>query len=106
MLGVYGLSLNWEKTEVLPIGCDADMQGPNGEPIKNKTSLVYLGSVISASGSITSEVNRRLWMAKTDFDALNRVWKHARLRKRGRPDKHGFQQFFAWLWICAAIGLV
>ena len=76
---VYGLSLNWEKTEVLPIGCDAAIQGPNGEHIKNKTSLVYLGSVISASGSITSEVNRRLGMAKADFDALNRVWKHAHL---------------------------
>ena len=22
------------------------------------------------------------------------------------PNKHGFQKFFAWLWICAAIGLV
>ena len=76
---VYGLSLNWQKTEVLPIGCTVDIQGPNGEPIKTKTSLVYLGSVISASGSITSEVNRRLGMAKADFDALNRVWKHAHL---------------------------
>eukprot|EP00439_Symbiodinium_sp_Y106_P081197 s1032_g20.t1 len=47
---VYGLSLNWDKNEVLPIGYDADIQGPNGEPIKNKTSLVYLGGVISASG--------------------------------------------------------
>ncbi|OLP90031.1 Copia protein [Symbiodinium microadriaticum] len=59
--------------------CAADIQGPNGEPIKTKTSLVYLGSVISASGSITSEVNRRLGMAKADFDALSRVWKHAPL---------------------------
>ena len=74
-----GLSLNWQNTEVLPIGCAADIQGPNGEPIKTKTSLVYLGSVISASGSITSEVNRRLGMAKADFDALNRVWKHTHL---------------------------
>ena len=67
---VYGLSLNWGKTEVLPIGCDADLQGPNGEPIKNKTSLVYLGIVISAYGSFTSEVNRRLGMAKSRFRCI------------------------------------
>ena len=43
------------------------------------TSKGRLGGVISASGSITSEVNRRLVMAKADFDALNRVWQHAHL---------------------------
>ena len=89
---VYGLSLNWEKTEVLPIGCDADIQGPNGEPIKSKTSVVYLGRVISA-------------MAKADFDALNRVWKHAHLVRYKSSRLVWFPAcciLFIQFWLCRA----
>ena len=51
-----------------------------------QTAKTYLGSVIAANGSINSELNRRLGMAKDDFDAFNRVWKHANLGLKKKLD--------------------
>ena len=83
---VYGLSLNWDKTEVMPVGCEAQIKGPDGKHIGSRQAITYLGSVIAANGSINSELNRRLGMAKGDFDALNRVWKHANLGLKKKLD--------------------
>ena len=63
----------------MPVGCEAQIKGPDGKHIGSRQAITYLGSVIAANGSINSELNRRLGMAKGDFDALNRVWKHANL---------------------------
>ena len=82
---VYGLSLNWDKTEVMPVGGEA-IKGPDGKHIGSRQAITYLGGVIAANGSINSELNRRLGMAKGDFDALNRVWKHANLGLKKKLD--------------------
>ena len=65
----HGHALNWDKTEVMPVGCDAQIIGPDGKHIGSRQAITYLGGVIAANGSINSELNRRLGMAKGDFDA-------------------------------------
>jgi len=43
--------------------------------------MVYLGSLLAADGQIGTELARRLGMAMADFEALERVWKHASISK-------------------------
>ena len=70
----YGLECNWKKLEVLSIGCDPQLRRPDGVLIPQKQSLVYLGAVLSASGTIQAELSRRLGKARSEFEALSRVW--------------------------------
>ena len=53
---VYGLSINWAKVEALAVGCQCNLIAPNGEPVKTKQQIVYLGSVLSADGTSGSEI--------------------------------------------------
>ena len=79
----YGLSFNWKKLEVLPVRTEACIVKPDGTQVTNKDGIIYLSSLLSAGGRITSELGRRLGLAQSDFNALERVWKHATLiRKR------------------------
>ena len=80
----YALTFNWKKVELMPIRCQAPILKPDGCEIPSKSSLVYLGSTLSASGDIISEVSRRLGMARADFTALERVWKHSSLNSRSK----------------------
>ena len=73
----YGLAFNWAKLEVLPVGCACSLSMPTGEPIRQKDRMVYLGSVLSADGSSSSELNRRIGSARGEFDKLCKVWSHA-----------------------------
>ena len=41
--------------------------------------MVYLGSLLSSDGKIMTEINRRLGMARKDFEVLQRIWKHTTL---------------------------
>ena len=38
---MYGLQLNWNKLEALPVRCEARVKTPNGDPMVSKESLVY-----------------------------------------------------------------
>ena len=78
---MYGLQLNWNKLEVLPVRCEARVRTPNGELVVSKESLVYLGSYLCDNGSIGPELNRRLGAARAEFETLSRVWNHAVLPK-------------------------
>ena len=40
---------------------------------------MYLGSLVTDDGSITSELARRLGMASAEFEKLARLWRHLRL---------------------------
>ena len=80
----HALTFNWKKVEVMPIRCHASILKPHGCEIPSKSSLVYLGSTLSASGDIISEVNRKPGMARADFTALDRVWKHSSLTSRSK----------------------
>ena len=78
---MYGLQLNWNKLEVLPVRCEARVRTPNGELVVSKESLVYLGSYLCDNGSIGPELNRRLGAARAEFETLSRVWNQAVLPK-------------------------
>lgn len=82
---LYGLQLNQDKLEVLSVDHDGILLNRTGEPIKRKPSIVYLGSLLTSDGRITSELSRRVGLAEKTFRDLARVWKHADLpvgRKR------------------------
>ena len=80
--GDYGLCFNWRKVEAMPIRCVFNVLKPDGHPVACKSSLVYLGSLLDNAGDIGPELNRRLGSARADFQALNRVWKHACIAAR------------------------
>ena len=75
----YGLCFNWKKVEAMPVKCDVTTSKPEGTFVPCKSSMIYLGSLISAFGEIAAEVSRRLGAAKTDFRAMERKWKHSSL---------------------------
>jgi hypothetical protein len=75
----YGLKYNWKKLEALPIRCQACIAKPDGTEIAQKDSIVYLGAVLCADGSIGPELSRRIGAARRDFDTLARVWSHSAL---------------------------
>ena len=72
----YGLLLHWGKVEVMPVRCEAAIRKPDGSAVAAKASLVYLGSVITASSDMAAEIGRRLGAARADFASLERVWRH------------------------------
>ena len=78
---MYGLQLNWNKLEVLPVRCEARIKKPNGDYVVSKESLLSLGSFLCDNGSIGPELNRRLGAARAEFQTLCRVWNHAVLPK-------------------------
>ena len=73
----YGLKFNWGKLELMSIRCQGHVSSPDGVQIPEKDSMVYLGSVLAADGSIASELSRRLGCARSEFDTLARVWSHS-----------------------------
>ena len=62
--GKRRLLLNRDKVEVMPVRCEAAIRKPDGSTVAAKTSLVYLGSVITASGDMAAEIGRRLGAAR------------------------------------------
>ena len=77
----YGLSLNWKKLESMSVGCNAEFYSPDGDPIQEKSSFKYLGSMLCNSGKPGTELSSRLGAARKEFDNLCRIWSHATLSK-------------------------
>ena len=75
----YGLCFSWKQVEAMLVRCDVTISKPDGTFVPCKSSMMYLGNVISASGEIAAEVSRRLGAAKADFRAMERIWKHSSL---------------------------
>jgi len=78
---LYGLSLNWDKTVLLPIRHDACLVGEGGERVKVVEQAMYLGGLLDQSGNPTTELSRRLGEAGKVFDQLARVWKHTNIKR-------------------------
>ena len=78
---MYGLQLNWNKLEVLPMRCEARVRTPNGNLVISKESLIYVGSFSCENGSVGPELNTRLGAARAEFETFSRVWHHAALPK-------------------------
>ena len=47
----YGLALNWSKVELLKVRSTSHLQGNQGH-VKEVDSMVYLGGLLSADGSV------------------------------------------------------
>ena len=80
--GSYGLSVNWNKLEAMPVRTIAQLKKPDGNDIVTKEAILYLGSLLSADGRNGSEINRRIGMAKADFETLMRVWRHTSISRK------------------------
>ena len=73
----YGMQFNWDKLEISAVNCPPEILAENAQPIKIKSSIKYLGSILSADGRITSELSRRISMAHQDFLNLQKCWSHS-----------------------------
>ena len=80
----YGLQFNWSKLEHLPVRMDATLHRPDGGIIPKKSRMMYLGSTKAADGRISSELSRRLGLARADFDKLRVIWSHSRISRKRR----------------------
>ena len=52
----YGLQLNWDKVECMPIQCECCLHNEFGNPITQKSVMKYLGSNIAANGVVSSDL--------------------------------------------------
>ena len=77
----YGLQINGKKVEFLAVRCAPALKNGLGSILPCKFSIVYLGASVDTSGSIQSELNRRIGLAYADFKALARIWNHANLTR-------------------------
>ena len=59
----YGLQINWKKVELLAVRCAPALKNGLGSILPCKSSIVYLGASVDTSGSIQSELNRRIGLA-------------------------------------------
>ena len=69
----FGLTFNSPKLESMPVRCADMVQSPGGGEVPTKSSMVYLGGLISNDGKLDSELARRIGMAKSDFRSLQKV---------------------------------
>ena len=72
-----GLKLNAKKTKVMVL--DNDFDGSDftldGEKIERVKDFVYLGSCIDTNGKSSTEIKRRLAMAKGTVLKMDKIWK-------------------------------
>ena len=78
----YGLELHEGKFQLLQVHCAEPVLGLSGTPLTSTDRLTYLGASLAADGKNGSELSRRIGMAKQDFRALCKVWRHSSLTQR------------------------
>ena len=77
----YGLSFNWKKLECLAVRHGGTVHKADGAAVTPKASMKYLGSLLTETGRIGTELNQRLGAATSVFNELERVWKHASITR-------------------------
>ena len=82
----YGLSFNGTKLESMVVNCTADLVNTAGDVIPQKPALKYLGALLSSEGCDTSEISRRIGMARHELDLLKKCWSHTSLSKARKYD--------------------
>ena len=75
----YGVELHWGKFQLLQVGSDMTLIGPDGNRIEPSESITYLGTTMAADGGVGSELNRRLGRAWAEYRKLSQLWKHSTL---------------------------
>jgi hypothetical protein len=79
-----GMELHWDKFQLLGVQCSLAITNPSGQLLLSTTKLQYLGAAISEDGLCDNELSRRIGIAKGQFLALVRLWKHSALSLRRR----------------------
>eukprot|EP00959_Pyramimonas_sp_CCMP1952_P174092 3637743-Pyramimonas_sp.AAC.1 len=75
--------------ELMATGCNAHaILKPDGNPIPQKTSMIYLGSVLTCDGSVGAELSQRIGRARSEFDSLQRVWSHSSMSTKRKINVH------------------
>ena len=87
---MYGLELHSGKFQLLNVNCNIELAADSGEPLTGSNEVAYLGSTLSADGSVNHELCRRIGAAKGVFEALSRVW-----HRSGLSCKHRIRIFRA-----------
>ena len=77
----FGMELHQDKFQLIQIGATGPLLGTDGSQIHCKESMVYLGSLLTCDGRACTELSRRIGIARGEFRALQRVWKHSRLSR-------------------------
>jgi hypothetical protein len=75
----YGLELHWGKLQLISVRCHEAVHRIDRTVIEPQSNLLYLGSLVSDDGRISSELKRRLGIATGEFRNLSRLWRHSRL---------------------------
>ena len=66
-----GLYVNAKKTEFMPFNQEGNMQTVRGEPVKQVSSFIYLGSEVADT---ESDVNIRIGKAWTALNKMKTIW--------------------------------
>jgi len=85
----YGLELHWGKLQLIKVRCSTAVHRPDLSTIEPQSNLLYLGSLVSDDGRISSELARRLGMAAGEFWKLSRLWRHSRLGRSRKVEIFG-----------------
>jgi hypothetical protein len=70
----------------MAVRTEQTLRHPGGDLIDDAGSLVYLGGLLSADGRADSEVSRRIGATAGDFRKLQKVWGHAGISRRRKPE--------------------
>ena len=70
---------HWGKLQLIKVRCSTAVHRPDMTSIDPQSNLLYLGSLVSDDGRISSELARRLGMAAGEFRKLSRLWGHSHL---------------------------
>ena len=74
----YGMELHWGKFQLVTTNAEgAVIRTADGAEIVSKTSMEYLGTLLCGDGGSDYEVNRRIALARADFECLAKVWTHS-----------------------------
>ena len=71
-----GLRLNVSKTKIMIVGSDGN-EDPivvDGTEVEHMTQFNFLGSLITTSSGCSTDLRRRMAMAKSAMVGLNKIW--------------------------------
>ena len=78
----YGMKFNHDQIECLKVNYDQDIMNDLGLAVKSPASLKCLGALITHDGKHISELNRRIGVAREEFNNLRSCWRRSHVSLR------------------------
>ena len=78
------MNIHWGKTQAISLGSSRPLQQPDGTPIEDANSLIYLGGQLDKDGRVESELSRRIGLACGEFRSLQKLWGHSGISRRDK----------------------